>query len=80
MSDSIEKKIVGLGFDNQQFESGVKTSLKTISDLKKGLNLDNAAKSVAALSATTKGFSVNGIADGVLGLSNRYFQRWALSG
>lgn len=72
MSNGVEKRVVGLGFENAQFESGVKASLKTIEDLKKGLNLDNAAKSVSSLSAATKGFSVTGMSDGLLGLSNRF--------
>ena len=38
MSSSIDNRIVKLGFDNQQFEQGVKTSLQTLTSLDNKLN------------------------------------------
>lgn len=50
MSTVIDEKVVEMRFDNKQFEAGVQTSLGTLDRLKKGLDLDGAAKSFDSLS------------------------------
>lgn len=50
MSREIDERVVEMRFDNQQFEAGVQTSLSTLEKLKKGLDLDGAAKSFDGLS------------------------------
>lgn len=54
---SVDEKIVLLKFNNTQFERGVKESLGTIENLKKGLNLDGIAEGVEKVSSK---FSVFG--------------------
>ena len=46
---NIDERVVEMQFDNKQFESGVRTSLNTLSALKKGLNLSGAAKGLGEL-------------------------------
>lgn len=46
MSRTIDERIVEMRFDNRQFEQNVQTSLSTLDKLKRGLDLDNAAKSL----------------------------------
>jgi len=54
MSRTIDERVVEMRFDNKQFESGVQTSLSTLDKLKKGLDLDGAAKGFDQLSAAAK--------------------------
>lgn len=51
MSNTIDERVVEMRFDNKQFEAGVQTSLSTLDKLKKGLDLDGAAKGFDQLSA-----------------------------
>ncbi len=69
---SIDKRIVEMSFENQQFEKGVKSSIQSLENLKKGLDLDGATKSLDNLGKTSKGFSLAGIAEGVEKLSSRF--------
>ena len=54
MSRTIDERVVEMRFDNKQFESGVQTSLSTLEKLKKGLDLDGAAKGFDQLSTAAK--------------------------
>ncbi len=54
MSQTIDERVVEMKFDNKQFEAGVQTSLSTLDKLKKGLDLDGAAKGFDQLSAAAK--------------------------
>ena len=49
MSTVIDNRIVEMEFDNAQFEKGIKTSLQSLEDLKKGLELDKAVDSLSNL-------------------------------
>lgn len=69
---SIDERIVGMQFDNKQFESGVKTSLHTLDKLKEGLNLDESARSLNNLGDAAKKFSLAGIADGVGSIASKF--------
>ena len=44
MSTTVDNRVVEMQFENSQFEKGVRESLKTLEDLKKGLELDKATK------------------------------------
>ena len=75
-SKDTDTKVVEMQFDNQQFEDGVKQTIKSLDDLKKSLNFDEATKSLdsinqnvnkidfstlnAALEATQRRFSIWG--------------------
>jgi hypothetical protein len=69
---TIDQRIVNMQFNNQQFESGVATSLNTLDKLKKGLNLSGATKGLTDLSQVGKNFSLSGIADGVDSISRKF--------
>lgn len=49
MSKTIDQRVVEMRFDNQQFESGVNTSLNTLDRLKNGLNLSDSAKGLEVI-------------------------------
>lgn len=55
---SVDERIVQMKFDNNQFESGVKQTLNSLDNLKKGLNFQNIESGVSALQ---KRFSTLGI-------------------
>lgn len=54
MSTTIDEKVVEMRFDNRQFEQGVQTSLDTISNLRKSLNLTGASKGLEGISDAAK--------------------------
>ena len=59
-------------FDNKQFESGVKTSLDSLKNFEKGLQLKNAGKGLDNLQAKTSKFSLDGISSGLSKLSDKF--------
>lgn len=72
MSQTVDSRVVELGFNNKQFEMGTKESLRSLEAMKKGLNFEESSKSIANLSKASKGFSLTGMAEGVQGISNRF--------
>lgn len=68
----IDDRIVNMQFNNKQFESGVQTSVKSLDNLKAGLNLDGATKSLSNLDRAGKNFSLAGLASGVETISNKF--------
>lgn len=68
---SVDERIVEMRFDNQQFESGVQKSLRTLDRLKSGLNLESSAKSLENLQTSVNAMDFSGIAEGVDAVSNR---------
>lgn len=72
MSATIDQRIVEMQFDNRQFEKGVQTSLKTLRDLKKGLDLDGSAESLKKLQKAGDSFSFLRIADGIESLGKKF--------
>lgn len=72
MSNTVDNRLVEMGFDNKQFESGVKTSTDSLNGLKKALNLDESAKSLTNLSNVSRSFSLAGISEGVQNISSKF--------
>jgi len=72
MSGNVDERIIDMQFNNKQFESGVKESTKSVENLKKGLNLDGAARSLENLDRAGKSFSIAGIASGVDSIASRF--------
>lgn len=72
MTSKIDKPAVEMQFDNREFERNVQTTIKSLDNLKKGLALDGAAKSLGNLEATSKRFSLDGIASGVDTIAGRF--------
>lgn len=69
---SIDNRIVDMQFNNRQFENGIQTSLKSLDNLKKGLDLDSSARSLSNLERVGRSFSLAGVADGIEKLTNRF--------
>jgi len=55
---SVDNRIVQMSFDNKQFEEGIKTSINSLDNLKKGLNLEESGKSLSNLNKVGKEFSL----------------------
>lgn len=72
MSSNIDERIVEMRFDNKQFESNVQTSIKSLDNLKTGLNLDDSARSLSNLEKAGRTFSLAGIAEGVDNISSKF--------
>lgn len=72
MSYTIDERVVAMKFNNGQFESGVKTTLKSLEDLQKGLKLDGARKGLEDLHAAGKKFDLSGIAAGIDGIQAKF--------
>ncbi len=69
---NIDERIVQMKFNNGQFESGVKTTMKSLDDLKGGLNFDAAKKGLGDLQDAGKRFSLDGIGHGVEVVSAKF--------
>ena len=49
MPANVDEKVVKMEFDNAQFEKGVSQTLKSLDDLKKSLNFEDATKSLDSI-------------------------------
>ena len=69
---TVDNRVVQMGFDNQQFERGVTQSISSLANLKKGLELNESAKSLTNLGTVAKGFSIANIGEGVQNISSKF--------
>lgn len=65
MSTTVDNRVVEMRFDNKEFESNVKTSMKTLSDLKKGLDFGDSAKGLESISKSASRVSFDGLTSGI---------------
>ena len=65
MSNTIDSRVVEMRFDNQQFESNVKTSMSTLDKLKSALRFDGATKGLEDINDAAKKVSFDPIGDGI---------------
>lgn len=72
MSQSIDKRVVEMQFDNKQFESGVKESLGTLDKLKNILDKGISSKSIDDIGKAAKNTDMSGLVSGVQALSDRF--------
>ena len=72
MSTTIDNRIVEMQFDNGQFEKNVQVSLKSLEELKKGLELDKAASSLSNLEKAANNFDLSSIENAVSSLQQRF--------
>lgn len=72
MSTSIETRVVQMKFDNKDFEAGVKNTLNSLANLKKGLTLEGAAKGFHDVAAAAKNFTLDHISAGVDNIGNKF--------
>lgn len=69
---NIDERIVEMQFNNAQFERNIQTSIKSLDNLKKGLNLDESTKSLSNLDKAGKNFSLAGIASAVEAIQSKF--------
>ena len=69
---SVDNRVVNMVFDNQKFEQGIQTSIKSLESLKKGLNLDGASKGLHDIDKTAKGISFATLTNGVEAVSVKF--------
>lgn len=72
MSKSVEKRIVEMRFDNQQFEKGVQTTMGTLDKLKHSLKLDGATKGLENIDKAAKGINISGLSSAVETVKSRF--------
>ena len=72
MSQTIDKRVVEMRFDNKQFEDGVKQSLGTLDKLKGVLDKGITSKSIDGISKSAKNVDLSGLVDGVSRLNDRF--------
>ena len=72
MSKSVDQRIVQMQFNNRQFESGVKESIGSLNNLKKGLDLKSAAQGLERLGAVSRTLSLGSLADSVGMIAGRF--------
>ena len=72
MSETIDRRVVEMQFDNRQFESNVKTSMSTLDRLKQSLNLTGASKGLENVSSAAKQVDMSSLSDGVGSISAKF--------
>jgi len=65
MSSTVDNRILEMRFDNKQFENGVQTSLNTLNNLKKGLDMSDSARGLESISQSASRISFGGLSEGV---------------
>lgn len=65
MSNTVDERILSMKFDNKQFESGIQTSLRSLGNLEKGLQLKGAANGLSELDRAAKALSFDHLANSV---------------
>lgn len=65
MSETIDKRIVQMRFDNAQFESGVTKTMSTLDKLKKALHMENAITGMEKVQSAFSKFDVSGVTGGI---------------
>lgn len=65
MSETIDKRIVQMRFDNAQFESGVSKTMGTLDKLKKSLHLENTIDGISKVQSAFSKFDTAGVTVGI---------------
>lgn len=69
---SIDQRIVEMQFNNSQFEKGIRESIQSLSDLKKGLKLNDSIASMEKLQKAGNSFSLVKMNDSLSALEKRF--------
>lgn len=69
---SIDQRVVGMSFDNANFEQKVSATLKSLDQLQKTLDFTNSQKGLSELSKSAKSFSMGDMASAVEGVSAKF--------
>lgn len=65
MSKKVDERVVEMRFDNQQFESGVKTTMSTLDKLKAALKFSSSSKSLEGVANAAKKVDFSGMSKGI---------------
>lgn len=63
MSNTVDRRVVEMQFDNKQFESGIKTSMTTLEKFEKALHLDGIADGFRGLGQSVRSFTLDPLAN-----------------
>ena len=66
MSREIDSRVVAMYFDNKNFEKNAQTTIKTLEELKKGMDLEKATKGFDSLKKATENLKLDDL-DAVTG-------------
>lgn len=69
---SIDNRIVQMEFDNKQFEAGVQTTLKSLENLKNGLDLKGATNGIKNIEKAVSGFDMSGMGKAVDSIAQHF--------
>lgn len=71
---SIEERVVGMKFDNAQFEKGVQSTLNSLANLNKGLQLQGATKGLEGIgkAAASQSSSLKSIEGGIQSIADKF--------
>ena len=69
MSNTIDQRILEMQFNNKQFENGIQTSLKSLGQLEKGLELKGATNGLGQLEKNVEFISSKFSAFGIMGVT-----------
>ena len=72
MATNIDQRIVEMQFDNAQFEKGVSTSLQSLENLKKSLNLDDALTSISNIEKSFNKMNFDSVADSIESIAGHF--------
>ena len=72
MSNTIDERVLAMKFDNRQFESGIQTSLRSIGQLEKGLQLKGATNGLSELDRATKSLSFEHLANNIDSIASKF--------
>ena len=64
-SKKVDERVVEMRFDNQQFESGVKTTMSTLDKLKAALKFPSSSKSLEGVANAAKKVDFSGMSKGI---------------
>ncbi|MBQ8707902.1 MAG: tape measure protein [Succinivibrionaceae bacterium] len=72
MSNNVDKRVVEMQFDNKQFEDRIQKSVKSLDDLKKGLDLEKSAKGLEAIDKAARNIDLRRLADAAQSVADRF--------
>lgn len=72
MSEVVDKRVVEMRFDNEQFERNVKVSIATLDELRSALNMDGVEKSLANIEEATNKIDLSGISSGIEAIQDKF--------
>ena len=72
MSNSVDKRVVEMQFDNKQFETNVQQSVDSLDKLKKSLDLEESAKGLQSVEKTINLIDFSRLADAAETVANRF--------